>query len=264
MLDEFEVLTGNNTAENGRNSGGQVAMVTRSGTNKFHGDGFWFYRTPLLNANEWQNNLADIGKAQLQQNIFGGGIGGPVIKNKTFFYFEIQALRARSSAATTAPSSRPRRAQGILRYVKGGRNQPAGTPAASVDASGNPLPGVNIGTYNVAANDPQHIGLDPTMLAEMKNEPLPNNFNVGDGLNTAGYIFSAQASERQHDQTIKIDQIMNAKNTVYGRVAWGRDDSLCDTTNTGQPVFPGGPCLVNTLRGPRNFAVNWRFTPTAA
>ena len=56
---------------------------------------------------------------------------------------------------------------------------------------------------------------------------------------------------------------MNAKNTVYGRVAWGRDDSLCDVVNTGQPVFPGGPCLVNTLRGPRNFAVNWRFTPTS-
>ena len=264
MLDEMRILTGNNTAENGRNSGGQVAMVTRSGTNNFHGDGFWFYRTPLLNANEWQNNLANLGKAQLQQNIFGGGVGGPIMEEQDFL------LRARFRRCARAPAPPPRRTvftatarTGVLRYVKGGRNQPAGTTAASVDANGNPLPGLSIGTYNVAANDPQHIGLDPTVLAEIKNEPLPNQFNVGDGLNTAGYIFSAQASERQHDQTIKIDQIMNAKNTVYGRVAWGRDDSLCDTTNTGQPVFPGGPCLVNTLRGPRNFAVNWRFTPTS-
>ena len=218
---------------------------------------------PRLNANEWQNNLANLGKAQLQQNIFGGGIGGPVIKNKTFFFVQIQELRARSSAATSRTVYTATARTGVLRYVKGGRNQPAGNSTASVDANGNPLPGLSIGTYNVAANDPQHIGLDPTVLAEIKNEPLPNQFNVGDGLNTAGYIFSAQASERQHDQTIKIDQIVNAKNTVYGRVAWGRDDSICDVVNTGQPVFPGGPCLVNTLRGPRNFAVNWRFTPTS-
>ena len=72
-------------------------MVTKSGTNAFHGDGFWFLRTPRLNANEWENNLDNLGKAQLQQNIFGGGVGGPVIKNRTFFFVEIQGLRARSS-----------------------------------------------------------------------------------------------------------------------------------------------------------------------
>jgi hypothetical protein len=263
MLDEFRVLTGNGTAEYGRNSGGQVAMITRSGSNVFHGDGFWFYRTPRLNANEWQNNLAGVGKAQLQQNIFGGDIGGPVIKNKTFFYFEIQALRARSSTLTTRTVFTATARQGILRYVKGGRNQPAGTSAASVDASGNPLPNVNIGTYNVANSDPQHLGLDPSILTEMKNEPLPNNFQGGDGLNTASFLFTPLASERQHDQTVKIDHVINTRNTVYGRIVWGRDNSNCDITNSGQPIFPGGPCLVNTLRGPRNFAFNWRFTPSA-
>ena len=265
MLDEMRILTGNNTAENGRNSGGQVAMVTRSGSNNFHGDGFWFYRTPRLNANEWENNLDNLGKAQLQQNIYGGGVGGPIVKNKTFFFAQVQALRARSSRATNRLVYTATARTGVLRYVKGGRNQPAGSAGASVDAAGNPLPGLSIGTYNVGQSDPQRIGLDPTIQAEVKNEPLPNNFAYasGDGLNTAGYTFSAQASERQHDQTIKLDQIVNAKNTLYGRLAWGRDDSLCDVVNTGQPVFPGGPCLVNTLRGPRNFAINWRFTPTS-
>ena len=149
----------------------------------------------------------------------------------------------------------------MLRYVKGGRNQPAGVAGASVDINGNPLPGVNIGTYNVAAIGPAAIGLDPTIQAMLKDMPLPNNFAVGDGLNTAGYNFAANASERQHDQTIKIDQVINDKNTVYGRVAWGSDDSICDIVNGGQPIFPGQPCLVNTLRGPRNFAFNWRTTP---
>ncbi len=263
MLEEMRILTGNNTAENGRNSGGQVAMITRSGSNSFHGDGFWFYRTPRLNANEWENNLDNLGKAQLQQNIFGGGLSGPIVKNKTFFFAQIQALRARSSRATSRTVYTATARTGLLRYVKGGRNQPAGTTTASVDAAGNPLPGLNIGTYNIGQSDPQRIGLDPMVQAEIKNAPLPNTFTTGDGLNTAGYTFSAQASERQHDQTIKLDQILNGKNTLYGRVAWGRDNSLCDVGNGGQPIFPGGPCQVNTLRGPRNFAVNWRFTPTS-
>jgi hypothetical protein len=263
MMDEMRVVMGNNTAEWGRNSGGQVAMMTRSGTNEYHGDGFWFYRTPRLNANEWQNNLVNIGKAQLEQNIFGGGVGGPVIKNRTFFFVEIQGLRARTSAATARTVFTDTARQGILRYVKGGRNQPSGVSGASVDPSGNVLPGVSVGAYNVVQNDPQRLGLDPQILQEIKNEPEPNDFTVGDGLNTAGYNFSAQAAERQHDQTIKIDQVINTKNTFYARFAWGSDDSNCDTVNSGQPVFPGGPCLVNTVRRPKNFAFNWRTTPSA-
>jgi hypothetical protein len=270
MLDEFRVLTGNNTAEYGRNSGGQVAMVTRSGTNQFHGDGFWFYRTPRLNANEWQNNIDNLGKAQLEQNIFGGGVGGPVIRNKTFFFAEVQGLRARSSSAVTRTVYTSEARLGNLRYVKGGRNQPAGNPSASVDANGNPLAGLSIGSYNVITNDPQRLGLDPTIAAFVKSMPLPNNFTFAgtstapaDGLNTAGYTFSALAAERQHDQTIKIDQVIGNKNVVYARFAWGNDNSNCDIVNGGQPVFPGSPCQVNTLREPRNYAFNWRFTPTS-
>ncbi len=263
MLAEVRVQTGNNTAETGRNSGAQVAMMTRSGTNEIHGNGFWFYRTPRLNAGEFQNNLDGLGKPQLQQNIFGGGIGGPIIKNKTFFFFEIQALRARSSASTARTVYTQSARDGILRYVKGGRNTPAGVTGASIDASGNPIAGMNIGTYNVITSDPQKLGLDPSLQAMIKATPLPNNFTVGDGLNTAGYNFSAQASERQHDQTLKIDHMINSKNTVYGRYVWGNDDSLCDVVNGGQPVFPGGTCLVNTLRRARNFAFNWRTSPNA-
>ena len=241
-------------------------MVTRSGTNSFHGDGFWFYRTPRLNANEWENNLDNLGKAQLQQNIYGGGIGGPIVKNKTFFFGQVQALRARSSRATNRTGLHRHRPHGRP-ALRQGRPQPAGRIRRRLRGRRRQSPARPEHRHLQCRRRaiPQRIGLDPTIQAEVKNEPLPNNFAYasGDGLNTAGYTFSAQASERQHDQTIKIDQIVNAKNTVYGRVAWGRDDSLCDVVNTGQPVFPGGPCLVNTLRGPRNFAVNWRFTPTS-
>ncbi len=263
MLSEMRIMTGNGTAEFGRNSGGQVAMVTRSGGNEIHGNGFWFYRTPRLNANEWENNLDRVGKAQLQQNIFGGGIGGPIRKNRTFFYFQTQALRARSSTLTTRTVYTEQARLGNLRYVRGGRNQPAGAPGASIDQSGSVLPGLSIGTYSVAANDPQRLGLDPQIQDMLKTAPLPNNWNIGDGLNTAGFSFTPLASERQRDHTVKIDHVLNSRSNLYGRVAWGRNDSLCDIVNAGQPVFPGGECLVNTLRGPRNFAVNWRYTPSA-
>src|SRR5205085_11043535 len=77
-LAEFRVITSNPTAEFGRNSGGQVAMITSSGTNEYHGTGFWFYRTPRLNANEYSFNIDGLGKSQFVQNIYGGSIGGPI------------------------------------------------------------------------------------------------------------------------------------------------------------------------------------------
>lgn len=84
-LSEFRVVTSNPTADIGRNSGATVMLVTKSGTNEFHGNGFWFYRTPRLNANEWSANFNRLGKRQFVQNIYGGSLGGPIQKNKTFF-----------------------------------------------------------------------------------------------------------------------------------------------------------------------------------
>lgn len=260
-LQEFRVLTGNATAEYGRNSGGQVAMVTKSGSNDIHGSGFWFYRTPSLNANEWESNVNGLGKRQFVQNIPGGSIGGPVIKNKLFYYGNVQFLRARESAVLDRSVFTQQAREGIWRYVRGGRNQPAGTPAASVDASGNVLPGVNIGTYNVASNDPDRLGFNSTIRSLIQSTPLPNNFNGGDGLNTALYTFAALQNEKQYDVTLKGDYVLNERNTVFARVSLGRQDTNCDRANGGAPFFAGGECVVNTKRDPKNYAFNWRTAP---
>src|SRR5262249_50534082 len=189
----------------GRNSGGQVALVTKSGANDLHGTGFLFYRTPRLNAHEFENNLSGIGKRQLVQHILGGSIGGAVRQNKTFFFANVQALRAWQSSIVARTVYTAAARQGIFRYVIGGRNRPSGVAGASVDASGNVLPGVSAGSYNIVQNDPQRLGLDPTTLAAVNQAPMPNNFTLGDGLNTAGYTFATGLSERQHDQVVKID-----------------------------------------------------------
>jgi hypothetical protein len=262
-LAEFKVLTGNFTAEYGRNSGGQVAMITKSGTNEFHGDAFWFYRTPRLHANEWQNNINNVRRPQFVQNIPGFSVGGPIQRNKTFFFFNQQWLRARESRFTSRTVYTQQARQGIFRYVIGGQNRPAGVAGASVDDSGNVLPGVTLGTYNIVTSDPLRLGLDPTIKGFIDAAPLPNNFTGGDGLNTALFNFTAKQVEKQYDTTMKFDHVINDKNTVYARLSFGRQDTTCDAVNGGLEAFPGTGCLVNTQRDPKNYAFNWRTTPSS-
>ena len=262
-LTEFRVITSNPSAEYGRSSGAQVAMITRSGTNQLHGSLFEFYRTPRFNANNWENNFNSMAKSQFVQNIFGGAVGGPIWKNKTFFFANVQGLTALNTNQVTRPVYTATARQGIFRFVNGGRNNPAGVPNASVDAAGNVAAGVNIGTYNVVASDPLKLGLDKTTQGLVTGAPLPNRFNVGDGLNTAGFSFAASQRERQHDITFKIDHIIDSKNIVYARVSWGQQNTNCDGGNGGYELFPGTGCQVNTKRDPKNMAYNWRWNPTA-
>ncbi len=262
-LAEFQLMTGNGTAEWGRNSGGQVAMVTRSGSNQLHGTGFFFYRTPRFNANEWENNTDKVGKRQFVQQIPGFSLGGPIRKNKTFFFVNVQFLRTHETGTFTTTVYTGAARKGSYRYVIGGRNQPSGVAGASVDPAGNPLPGLNIGTYDVVANDPQHLGQDPTVMKQVNMMPAANNFTVGDGLNTAGFTYVAPQFERQHDITFKIDHVLTSHQTLFARVYLGEQDTHCDQANAGQPAYPGGPCLVDTTRSPRNLAFNWRWSPTA-
>ncbi len=262
-LAEFKVLTSNATAEFGRNSGAQVSMITKSGTNEVHGQGFWFYRTPRFNASEWQANVQGQGKPQFQQHIYGGSVGGPIVKNKLFYFGNIQRLTARDSAIVNRTVYTDTAKQGIFRYVRGGRNLPFGVANSSIDQSGNPVAGLNIGTYNVLTQDPDRLGADPRTRALIQELPSPNNFFGGDGLNTAFYTFTALGSERQYDTTIKLDYVLNDKNTIYARALFGQQNTLCDRVNGGAPFLPGGVCPVNTFRDPVNLAFNWRTNPTS-
>ena len=253
---EMKIVTSNASAESGRNSGGQVALVTRSGGNDLHGNAFWFYRTPRLNANPWQNNFNRIGKEQFVQNIYGGSIGGPIKKNRTFYFANWQELRAIRNVTSQATVLTAEARAGNFRFVPGGRNLPAGVANASVNATGAPL--VPVTGYNIITSDPLRAGLDPTVKALIDQTPLPNRFDAGDGLNTAGFVFRPTETEKQRDLTLKVDHLINNKNTIFGRVYYGYQNTYCDGTNGGLPRVPGAPCLVDTLRLPRNYAVNWR------
>ncbi len=109
-LQEFRIQTSTYAPEFGRAPGGQISIVTRSGTNQFHGTAFDYLRNDLFDANNWFNNAVPppagpLPKAQERQNDFGGTFSGPVLKNKTFFFFSYEGLRLRlpQTALTSVP-----------------------------------------------------------------------------------------------------------------------------------------------------------------
>ncbi|QNI37455.1 carboxypeptidase regulatory-like domain-containing protein [Edaphobacter albus] len=260
MLAEFRVITASPTAEYGRNSGAQVLMVTKSGSNQWHGNLFWFYQSPFLRANAPENKAAGLPRGQFVQNIPGGSLGGPIWKDKAFFFVNVELLHAATSTALTRTVYTQQARQGLFRYASSGRNQPAGVAGASVDANGNAI--VPVSTYDMVANDPFHKGLDSAMQSYFALAPLPNNFQSGDGLNFSGYSFVAPSTDKQVDVAFKIDYRFNEKNSVYFRWLGGHQNTYADSTNAGWSTFPGLPVVVNTLRTPRNFAFNWRWAPT--
>lgn len=274
-ISQVQIVTSNFTAELGRSSGAQVSMITRSGTNDFHGTAFEFYRTPRFDATSYSNNLNRLAKDQFVQHIFGGSIGGPILKNKLFFFTNLQLLRASDTALVTRTVYTAQARQGLFRYVVGRANAPAGTATAAVDGNGNALlPNCNstppvtptnapcIASYNIATN-PTGVGLDPALLAIINAMPAVNNFAVGDGLNTAGFNWASPQREKQYDFVMKFDYNLNNRNAIYFRYARGRQNTLGDSANGGRPIFPASPNFVDTYRSPDNWAWNWRWSPTS-
>ena len=94
-MEEDKVQTSSFDAEFGRTTGAQLSIVTRSGTNSFHGTAFEYLRNEVLDANTWFNNNEGLARAAEKQNDFGGVFGGPIIKDKLFFFGSYEGLRVR-------------------------------------------------------------------------------------------------------------------------------------------------------------------------
>ncbi len=114
--DEFRVAVANANSTFNRGSGGQVSLVQRSGTNQFHGSLFWYTQNSDLNANSWDNNRLNIAKPHVEDNRYGGRIGGPIIRDKTFFFVEYEARRYPETFPVTATVPTATLRQGILQF----------------------------------------------------------------------------------------------------------------------------------------------------
>lgn len=286
---EVQITTSNFTAELGRSSGAQVTLTTKPGTNTFSGNLFEYYQTPRFHANEWEFNKQRIAKRQFVQHIYGGSVGGPLfnfglgegtdfgfLKDKAFFFVNLQFLRASETRLRQPTVYTPLARSGIFRYVQGGRNAPAGTlvsgtfpTGAAVNADGSPrypncgpgVPNPCIATYDVTSGRP--IPVDPALVSYIGDMPGPNDFTAGDGLNTARLNFIAPQLEKQYDFVTRFDFNINDRNSVYFRYAQGEQNTFGDTANDGLQRLPGSPSWVDTFRTPKNLAVNYRWSPNS-
>ncbi len=285
-VQEFRTITLDATAENGRNSGANVMVATKAGTNAFHGSAFYFNRNTDFNANEWFNNASGAAPPQLKLHQYGGDIGGPIIKNKTFFFFSVQPnLVLLSQPISAAFGSIPNvytssMRSGIFRFVRGtvtanGKSFSRNSPSL-VDAAGNLLPGIptcNAGnkfencvdSYNIFANDPKGIGGDPATMGLINSEPLPNSFSTGDGLNTGGYSWNPPSKFTGPQYMGRVDHTFGQNDNLFVRWLQNRYNTTeGDFTNDRPEVFPGFPPLGEVDRIGRNLAVSYRhtFSPT--
>lgn len=280
-IEEFQIVTSGFTAELGRSSGAQVTLVTKSGTNQLKGNLFEFYQTPGAIANTYSNNLLGLPRPKFIQHMFGGSLGGPIplpnfgeggpitIKNKAFFFTNLQILRQRQAQLAQRTVYTQEARQGLFRYIRGGRNANAAGTDPSINSSGAAVKSACSATvttncltsYNIAAN-PSGVGIDQTILGIINTTPLPNDFSIGDGLNTAGYNFLAPTTEEQYDLVMKFDFKLDPKNQFYVRWAQGEQNTISDSGNAGLAPFPGLPGTVDTYRTPKNLAINYRWSPT--
>src|SRR5262249_60902103 len=98
---EFRMVTSGGKAEFGYNAGANVQLVTRSGTNRFSGNVFDYLRNTVLNANTFFNNTTGTPRPKFIQNFYGGSLGGPILRNRTFFFFYVHGRRTRPERSPT-------------------------------------------------------------------------------------------------------------------------------------------------------------------
>jgi hypothetical protein len=251
-IEEVRVVTSPADAEYGRGSG-QIQLISKSGTNQYHGTGFDNIHNTLLNANTWSNNRNSLPRTTLEYNDVGGSIGGPVRKNKTFFFglFEGNIQHSKSNVTSTTLTQSAR--QGIFRFFPGVQDANASANNPSVDTSGNPI------TPRGATGALQSVslfGLDPNRLAPdtsgivAKNLallPLPNNFlAAGDGLNTGAYVWRRLSTDDIYSWTLRGDHNFNDRERFS--VTYSHDTENDPNGNDGQP-YPTSPIGIYTDTG---------------
>jgi len=240
-LQEFRVITTNATASSGAAGGAQVEMVTRSGTNALHGNARWFNRDTSLAANSFFNNMDGVPRAKLIRNIFGGSLGGPIKKDRVFFFLDYEGRTDRSATPTTRVIPSNTLKSGELIYQV---QNPGSGVVPCPYGLGNC---VELTPSQVAALDPgcsqagsAGCGVDPAMVQLMSLYPSGNAPSLGfdGGLNSTGFLFNAPTNTTNGIYTARLDFNLsgNGKHMLFWR------GNLADIKTDITPAeFPGLP-----------------------
>ena len=252
-VQEFRVTTTNYGADQGQGSGAQVALVTKNGTNTLHGTLYEYLRNTITSANDYlvEQSQSRIGlpnkPLQLNRNIFGVSVGGPLSKDKLFFFTNYEGTRKREQKGAERVIPTPSLCQGIFQYV---------------NAVGGGTTVWNAAQLKLL--DPKGIGIDPAMLdltghtgyldktfctgSTVTNDPF-----AGDGLNYAGFVFRAPTSEDNDAFIARLDYQLTSdgKHTLFWR------GSLQDYRNHGAPFLPGTPPEQTIVDHSKGFAFGY-------
>ncbi|HKQ73763.1 MAG TPA: TonB-dependent receptor [Blastocatellia bacterium] len=264
-IQEFRAVSANPNASDGRSSGGQIELVTKSGSNNFHGSLREYNRTAKTAANSFFNNRSAIARPQLTRNQFGGSIGGPVYlpgfsgKDKLFFFFDYEGRRDAQGVSNlrTVPLNHVR--NGGLAYV----NNASGC-AANSRLNTTPNCVTILSAAQVAALDPkQQTGASRALLDFVNSRyPQANDLTAGDGVNTGGFRFNSPSHRTDTTYTTRIDWSAAESQKVFGRFNIARRTQT-DTVNTVAQQFPGDPESGQIIDRSYGWVVGhtWTFNP---
>jgi len=237
-VQEFRTTTTNTGADQGRGSGAEIALVTKGGSNEFHGSLYEYNRNENFAANDFFSNRSGLERPALKINVFGASFGGPIIKNRLFIFANYEGRRDASASqlSRTVPTDDLR--NGIVNYH---------------DKSGvlRKLGPEDIKKYA----DPTGIGLNPNSLEVFNMYPHCNVPGSGDLLNTCTYQFNAPRHTKQDTYIAKIDYTVDeaGKHQVFAR------GNLQNDHADGTPQFPGQPPSSVTLANNKGMATGYTW-----
>jgi hypothetical protein len=237
-VQEFRVTTANYNADQGQGSGAQVALVTKSGSNSYHGSAYEYMRNTITSANDYFLKSAELNSGlpnkpdKLIRNIFGFSVGGPIRKDRLFFFANYEGKRQREQETVVRTIPTPSLCRGNISYVNSLGTMTTLAPADMVNLDPNP---------NVAAR-----GINPAIL-DLTNHTgyfdktfctgkfSTNDPAVGDGLNYAGYRFAAPVSLDNNAVIVRVDYHLTSdgKHMLFWRGA------LQNFSNPQAPFLPG-------------------------
>lgn len=246
---EFRVTTTNPNASEGRSSGAQVALITKSGTNEWHGNLFEYHRNTVTTANDFFNNRTidpktgkSLPRPTLLRNNYGGSLSGPIKKDRAFFFYNYEARRDARQGTVNRLVPLASLGQGLLKFRASNGVNVALTTAQLNSLTTNGLPG---GTPLVDVN-PVAVAI----LANAAQKYPSNNTDLGDGVNTGGYRFNAPLPVKLTAHVARIDYNLSRdlKHILFFRGNYQQD------ITGGAPNFPDTPAT-NTWSHPLGFVI---------
>ncbi len=247
-VEEFRVTTSNPNASQGRSSGAQVELITKSGSNEWHGNLFEYHRNTVFTANDFFNNSTidpDTGRSiprpTLLRNNYGGSLEGPVVKDRFFFFYNYEARRDARQGTVNRLVPLATLGQGLLRF---NARLPASAGGGLVPVTLNTTQLNQLTTgFNNNTNTPTGnavVDVNPVtvgILAGAAARYPANNFRLGDGVNTGGFQFNAPLPVKltAHVARLDFNITKDARHTAYFRGNYQQD------VTGGAPQFPDTP-----------------------